>query len=141
MQNAVAIHRGGLAQQGDPAAGRAGFPCFQPAADQCGFLVNTEQVEDVVGWGKHHFGPLGQNHGLQHVDHLGDVCHFDAAAVLVEDIERCGGGNGIPHGILLVEKPGVSSRLHIVPGAPLVNEQRDVVRGVVSVHDLQVAGN
>ena len=45
-------------------------------------------LEHVVGRRQDHLIVLGQHHGLQDVDRLGDVGHLDPLAVLVEYVQR-----------------------------------------------------
>src|SRR5207248_1575709 len=43
--------------------------------------------------------------------------------------------------ILLVEEPGVCPWLHVVPGAPLVDDERHALCGIKAVHDRRMAPN
>jgi hypothetical protein len=49
-------------------------------------LVVLVHFEDGIGWGKKHPRAVGQYHGLQHIDGLGDVGHMHAFAMVVEDV-------------------------------------------------------
>ena len=53
----------------------------------------------------------GQNHGLQYIDDLGNVCHFQTVGIFMEDVETEGGDKSITQCILLVQMSG------IVPGS------------------------
>ena len=77
----------------------------------------------MIGRGQHHLAAFGQDHGLQHVDHLGNVGHADGITVVVEDIQVDGRHQRIAHGVLLVKEAGVRARFHIVPGAPFIHGQ------------------
>ena len=81
--------------------------------------------KDMAGGRQDHLVALGQQHCLQHIDELRDVCHDDGIAMVVEDVQVDRRHQGVPHRVLLVEEPGVGSRLDIVPGAPLVDAQTD----------------
>jgi len=106
--------------------------------DELGVLVDVVHLEDVVGRGEDHLGLVGEDHRLQHVDHLGDVGHLQAAGVLVEDVEVERGHDGVTHRALLVQVARVRTRLHVEPGAPLVEQQPDLAGRIQLVHDLDV---
>ena len=89
----------------------------------------------MVSGREHHLLSLGEDHGLQHVHDLGDVGHLQAGGVLLENVQREGRHNGIPHGVLLEQVAGVVSRLHVEPGSPLVQQQGYPALGIVGVHD------
>ena len=78
---------------------------------------------------------IGENHRLQHVHHLCDVGHFHALGVLVEDVQRERGYEGIAQGILLIEMAGNGAGLFIPPCAPFVDEQVDMAFGVFLIHN------
>lgn len=61
--------------------------------------------------------------------------------MLVEDIQRQRRNHRVTHGVLLIEEPGISARLHVVPCAPFVNYQVDPPVVIVAVHYLNVAGD
>ena len=72
---------------------------------------------------------------MQDVYHLGDISHLEAIGVLVEYIQCQGGDDSVPHGILLEKMAGIGPRLHIVPCAPLIQEQVDPVVGIIKIHN------
>ena len=78
---------------------------------------------------------IGEDHRLEHVDHLGDVSHLHAIGVFVEHIQREGCHESIAEGILLIEVTGNRARLLIPPCAPLINEQAYLVIRVCLIHD------
>ena len=88
-----------------------------------GTLVALVHFKYMIGRGQHHLAAFGQDHGLQHVDHLGNVGHADGITVVVEDIQVDGRHQRIAHGVLLVKEAGVRVRFHIVPGAPFIHGQ------------------
>ena len=91
--------------------------------------------EYVIGGCQQHLVALREDHGLEHVDDLGDVGHFQAVGVLVEDVERHGRDDGVAHRILLEEMARGGAGLHVEPGAPFVQQQVDPALGVVGVHN------
>jgi hypothetical protein len=44
-------------------------------------------VEDMIGGGQQHLLLVGQDHGLQHIDHLGDIGALHPVAMALENIE------------------------------------------------------
>ena len=92
----------------------------------------------MIGGREHHVFTLGEDHGLQHVRQLGDVCHVYAAGVLVEGVEGERGHHRIAHGILLVEEAGIRALFHVVPGAPFVHHQAHAPFRIVTIHDRAV---
>ena len=48
--------------------------------------MNLEEVKYMERRCAHQLIAFGQQHGLQHVDGLGNIGHLDAVAVIVEDI-------------------------------------------------------
>ena len=101
--------------------------------------MHAVHLEDIVRRRQDHTVVLRQNHGLEDVDHLGDVGHLQAIGVLVEDVEREGGHEGVAQGVLLVEVSGNGARLLVPPRAPLVEHQGYLLLGVILVHDGAVA--
>ena len=63
---------------------------------------------------------VGEDHRLEHVYHLGDVCHLDAVGVTVEHIEREGCHESIAHAVLLIEVTLDGSWFLIPPGSPFI---------------------
>jgi len=104
-----------------------------------GALVDLVHFEDVVGGRSYHPILVGEDDGLEDVDDLGDVGHFDPGVVGVEDVKVQGGDEGVAEAVLLPEGAGVGCR--VVPGTPLVHEQADALLGVVPVHDLGVTAD
>ena len=106
-----------------------------------GFLEAFVHVEDVVGGCEHHVSPVflvSQYHGLEHIDHLGDVGHAHAVCIFVEHVEHQGGHHSIAQAVLLVEVSGHGAWLLVPPGAPFVNHEANAFLGVGLVHNLAV---
>ena len=59
----------------------------------------------------------------------------------VEDVERDGGHQSVAHGVLLIEEAGVRAGFHVVPGAPLVDDQTDAAFRIVAAHDSEMVFN
>lgn len=78
---------------------------------------------------------VGENHRLEHVDHLSDVCHLDAVSMAMEDIEREGCHESIAHGVLLIEVALDGSWFLIPPGSPFIYEKTNLLLWVSLVHD------
>lgn len=97
--------------------------------------------EDVIGGGEDDLFLVGEDHGLEDIDGLGDVGHGDAIGVGVEDMEVEGGDEGIAEGVLLVEEAGIGAGFDVVPGSPFIDDHADTFAGVVLVHDGAVAGD
>ena len=70
---------------------------------------------------------VGEDHRLEHVYHLGDVCHLDAVGVTVEHIECEGCHESIAHTVLLIEVTLDGSWFLIPPGSPFIYEQTDLL--------------
>src|SRR5690625_3842260 len=106
-------------------------------------LVPGVHREHVIGGGEHQRAGLGigQDHRLQHVHGLGDVGHEQAVGVAMETVEMDRGHQGVTHGVLLVQEAGVGAGLDVPPGAPLVDDQSDLLMRVVVVHDGGVASH
>ncbi len=75
----------------------------------------------MVGGGEEHPGAVGEDHGLEDVDHLGDVSEADAFGVAMEGIEVNSGDKGVADGVLLIEESGVGPWFDGVPGTPFVD--------------------
>ena len=60
------------------------------------------QVENVIGGRFHRTVALGQQHGLQYVDRLGQIGHGQPVTVADENIQRQGGDLRVPQSVLLV---------------------------------------
>jgi len=73
------------------------------------------------------------DHGLQHVDHLRDIRHAHPVRVGMENIEVQGGDERIAQAVLLEQEARVGARLHVVPGAPFIDVQARLFRGIVLV--------
>ena len=78
---------------------------------------------------------IGEDHRLEHVDHLGDVGHLYTIGVFVEHVQREGCHESIAKGVLLIEVTGNGARLLIPPGAPLINEQTYLAFWISLIHD------
>ena len=95
-------------------------------------------LEYIVGGCFQDFGILGQDHCLQDIDHLGNICHSNTVTVLVKNIQRGSGDNGIPHGVLLIQECRIRARLYIIPGTPFIHKQVNIVVWIVFIHDRQM---
>ena len=98
-------------------------------------------VEDMIGRCQQHLRPIRQDHRLQHVDHLGDGRQLHPVGVTVEDVQRQRRHFGIAQRVLLIEEAGMGPRLLVVPGAPLIDVQRDFLLGIILVHRRADLGN
>ncbi|PAV70870.1 hypothetical protein WR25_24232 [Diploscapter pachys] len=101
-------------------------------------LIILVHVEHPIGGRPQHAVAVGQDHRLQHVDHLRDVRTAHPVGIFGEDIEVQARHHRIAQAVLLVEEPRMRSRFLIVPGAPFVDQQRDLLLGVVFVHDARM---
>jgi hypothetical protein len=104
-------------------------------------LERHVHLQDVAGRREEHPLPVGQDHRLEDVDHLREVGHTYTLGVTMEDLEGQRSDQRVAQRVLLVEEAGVATRLGVVPGAPLVDEESDALLGVVTVHDRRVAGD
>ena len=84
---------------------------------------------------------VGDDHRLQHVDHLGDVGHADAIGVAREDVQVERREHGVAQAVLLHQEARVAARQRSVPAAPFIDDQRDLLLGIVLVHDGGVLGD
>ena len=89
----------------------------------------------MIGRSFDHLLTLGQDHRLQNVDHLCDICHLDAVTVFVEEIQVNTCDQCVTHGILLIQKSRIRSRLYIVPGAPFIHDHADLFVRIVLIHN------
>jgi len=103
-----------------------------------GALVGGVHFEYVIGWCRNHPRAFSENHALQDVYCLCDVCHTDFVAVLVEDVQRQSGDESIADGVLLPEKMSVCSGHGSVPCTPFADAELDAVSRVIVCHDLPV---
>ena len=115
-----------------------GFVADQVHRQESGILVHVVHLEYIVGRREQHFRAVCQDHGLEHVDDLGDVGHFDAVGIFVEHVQGKGCHESIAHGVLLVQVAVDRSRLFVPPSAPFVHHQADLLLRVVFVHDLDM---
>ena len=97
--------------------------------------MHAVHLEDVVRGRQHHPVVLRQNHGLEDINYLGDVGHLQAVGIFMKNVERKGSHEGIAQGVLLIEVAGNGTRLLVPPCAPFVQNQRNLLLGVVTVHD------
>ena len=91
---------------------------------QGGVLEGLVHLEHVVRGREQHLFLVGEDHRLQHVDHLRDVGHAHAVGVAVEDIEVEPRDDGVAHGVLLEQEARVRAGLDVVPRAPFIHVQR-----------------
>jgi len=73
-------------------------------------LKGNIHLENVVGWRQDHLFFVGHDHGLKHIDHLGDVCHTYAVGMAGEDIKVECCEDGVALAVLLHEKPRIAAR-------------------------------
>ena len=99
------------------------------------------QIENMIRRSFDQLFPLGQDHRLQNIDHLCDICHLDTVAVFVEKIQVDPCDQCVTHGILLIQKSRIGTRLHIIPGSPLVNYHADFLLRVILVHNCPMSLN
>lgn len=59
----------------------------------------------------------------------------------MEDVERDGSRQRVPQAVLLVEMGGIRAFFRIVPGTPLIHDERDFLGRIVSVHDGRMLGD
>ncbi len=84
---------------------------------------------------------VGQDHGLQHVDHLGDVGHPHPVGVGLEDVEIDRRRDGVAQAVLLIEKGAVGARLGVEPNTPFVDGQTDPPSRIIFVHHRAVVAD
>ncbi len=101
-------------------------------------LERHVHLEDVVGRREDHLLLVRDDHRLQHVDHLRDVGHPHAVGMAGEDVQVERGQDGVAQAVLLDQEARVAAGQRRVPGAPLVDDQRDLLLRVVLVHDRRV---
>ena len=103
-------------------------------------LMYLIQIEHVVGRCQHHLLAARQDHRLQHIDHLCDVCHVHALGVALENIQREPCDYRITQCVLLIE---IRRLLRVLgpPGTPFAEGQRDSLLRIVLVEDCGVALN
>ena len=94
--------------------------------------------EHVVGRRQDHLLLVGEDHRLQDVHHLRDVGHAHAVGMAREDVDVERGDQRVAHAVLLGEEARRAARQRRVPRAPLVDDERDLLLGVVLVHDRRV---
>ena len=109
------------------------------AVHKCSILVAFVHLKHVIGRCLYDFSTFSQDHCLEYVYYLGDVCHRDAVTVTVEDIQVQCRYHGIPHRILLIQESRIRPLFYLEPGAPLVHDQFNLVLRIVFAHDLQMA--
>ena len=114
---------------------------LQRAVQQLRILMILIHVKHMVGRCFDHLRTLGQNHRLKYIDHLRDIRHLHTVAVFVEDVQVDAGYQSVTHGILLVQESRIGSRLHVEPGAPLVDDHAHLLLRIILVHDRSVAAD
>jgi hypothetical protein len=139
---AVLAARGRGADAGDALAVLAVGDVVRQRDRQRGRVLERHvHLVGVVGRRQQHLVLLGDDHGLQHVDHLRDVGHAHAVGVGVEDVEVEGRHHGVADGVALEQEARVGARLDVVPGAPFVDVEADLLLRVVLVEDGDVAAD
>ena len=90
---------------------------------------------------QHHLLFIGQDHRLQHVHHLRDVCHTHPIAVLLKNVQINAGGDRIAQSVLLIERTQVAAWLRVVPVTPFVDHQPHALLRIILVHNRAVLLN
>ena len=104
-------------------------------------LERHVHLEDVVRGRQDHLLLVGENHRLQHVDHLGDVGHPHAVGVAREDVEVERREDRVAQAVLLHEESRVAAGQRRVPCAPFIDHQGELLLRIVLVHDGRVLGD
>ncbi len=63
--------------------------------DKLGVLKRHTHLECVIGQGQNHLLFVRHDHGLRHVNHLGDVGHADTICMAGEDVQDSGPLQGL----------------------------------------------
>ena len=81
---------------------RNGIAAGSMAINGFSILMDFVQIKYMIAWGFHHLFAICQNHRLQDVDGLCDICHVHSLGMFMENIQgdRC--DHGITDRILLV---------------------------------------
>nr|GEU28270.1 hypothetical protein [Tanacetum cinerariifolium] len=101
-------------------------------------LERHVHVVRVVRGRQQHLVLVGQDHRLQHVDHLRDIGHAHAVGMVMEDVEVERRHHRVAQRVLLVQEACIGALLHVVPGAPFVDQEAQFFLGVVAVQDFDV---
>ncbi len=120
------------------ASAHFGLVADQVHRQESGVLVHVIHLENIISRREQHLRAVRQDHGLEHVDDLGDVGHPDAVGIFMEYVQSEGCHESIAHGVLLVQVAVDRARLFVPPGSPLVYHQADFLLRVVFVHDLDM---
>ena len=99
----------------------------------------TIHMEYMIGRCLDHLLAVGQHDRLEYIDELCDACHLHTVGMFVEDVECHTCHKCITHGVLLIQKSRVGSRLYVRPDSPLVNDQTDLFVRIVLIHNRTVA--
>ena len=132
------VARGGGADRGNLPGAEGVVGRREVQRERRGALVDLEHLEGVVRRREQHLFLVGEDHRLEHVHHLRDVGHRHAVGVGVKDVEVKRGQERVAQRVLLVEETGVGAGLDVGPDAPLVDDEADLLLGVVLVHDRRV---
>ncbi len=114
---------------------------MQVGWQQNGILMYLVHLEHMVRRGKNHLFLVGQDHGLQNVDRLGNVGHADPIGMLIHDVQGNSGYQSVPQTVLLIEKTGIGPRFDGMPGAPFIQNDIDTLLRIVFIHDRLMLGN
>ena len=100
-----------------------------------GILVYIVHLEYIISGSQHHIFTFCQDHGLQYIYYLGNICHFQTVGVFVEDIEAKRGNESVTQCILLVKMSWDSAGFFIPPGTPLIEHEGYALFRIIFVHD------
>ena len=92
-------------------------------------------IENVVGWSLDHLLAICEDNRLKNIDHLGNISHLDSVAVLVENIEVDTGNKRISDCVLLIEESRICAWLAVIPGAPFIYNNANLVLFIILIHD------
>ncbi len=92
--------------------------CIHGERHEGGVLERHVHAEHMVGGGQQHLLLVGEDHGLQHVDHLRDVGHAHAVRMPREDVQVQRREDRIAQAVLLLQETGVGARRRRIPARP-----------------------
>ena len=96
--------------------------------------MHFKHPENMVCRCKYHLIIFCQDHSLQNIYRLCQVCHLNPVGMMVEDIKMYRCRNGIPETVLLVQESRICSRFHFEPVAPFINHNSFCITWIISVH-------
>ena len=92
-------------------------------------------MKDVIGRCLDQLIPFCEQYGLEHIDCLGQICHFHPVTMLIKYVEIYSCNKGITHGTLLIQKSRIGTRLAVKPGTPFVYDHTDIFIRIILIHD------